>query len=172
MVFRAAQRFDPFSRTPMALGSARAWDLAVGDVAKQLVAERVLGVTSDGRSARPLNEVPAHERRQQLVGIDARDAADRLERADPEDVADDSGILQQPLLDVGQPVQARRDDAVQALRQFLEPPVLDQYSTELLRVERVAADASEQGLVRLGRKHRLLQHRSDQPCGLVVGQGR
>ena len=102
-------------------------------------------------SARSPNELPAHERLQELLSVAARDAADRLERADPEDLADDCRVLQQPLLDIGQRIEARRDDAVEGLRQLLEPAVLDQHSTELLRVQRIAADASEQGLVRLGR---------------------
>ena len=44
-------------------------------------------------------------------------------------------------------IQARSDDAVQALGHLLEPAVLDQDPAELLRVERIAADASEQSLL-------------------------
>jgi hypothetical protein len=170
VVLGAAERVDPLSRTAMALGPTPAWNLVVGDVAKKLVAEGIFHVACDRRAARPLNELPPHERLQKRFGVPARDAADRLECAGPEDLADDGGVLEQLFLDVGQRVQPRRNDPLQGLRQLLEPAVLDQHATQLLRVERVAADAREQRLVRLGRGHRLREHRSDQSCRLALGQ--
>jgi hypothetical protein len=101
MVFGTAQRIDPLSRTPVSLGLGRPRDLVVGDGAKQLMAEGVLGVASDGGVARPLNELPTCERLQKPVNVPARDAAHRLERAEPEDPSDDRRILQQSFLGIG-----------------------------------------------------------------------
>jgi hypothetical protein len=37
---------------------------------------------------------------QKLISVLARNATDRRERADPEDFADNRGVLQQPFLDI------------------------------------------------------------------------
>ena len=118
------------------------------------------------------NELAADEPLKELFSVAARDVADRFDGARPECLPDDCRVLQHPLLDVRQRIEPCRDDATQAVGQLLEPAVLDEHSTELFRVQRVAADAGKQGLVRLGRNRSPLEERGDQLGGTAPGQGR
>ena len=94
VVFRTTERLDPLGRTAVTFGSPGAWDLVVGDVAKELMAERELGVVGDGRAPLPLSELSSDKRLEKPFRVGTRDAADGLERADPEDLADYRGVLQ------------------------------------------------------------------------------
>ncbi len=73
-------------------------DLAVGDVANEHVAEGVLGLARDGGAPLAADELLALERVQALLDCPALAPAERRERAEPEDLADDGGVLEQLLL--------------------------------------------------------------------------
>ena len=94
--------------------------------------------------------------------------------AGPEDLPDDGCVLEQALLRSGQPVEARRDDALERLgkRELLGRALLEVQLGELLGVERVAARALEQRLLDVGGKQRAVEQVPDQRGGLLVGQRR
>ena len=144
VVVRATQRIDPFGRAAVAPNAAGAGDLAIRDFAQQLVSEGVLDVAGHRRAAGSLNELPSRQAMQKFVSFLPREPTNCLERANPEHLANDGRVLQEPLLDVGEQVQARGDDAVNGLRQLRESAVLQQDPTELLGVQRVAPNAGEQ----------------------------
>jgi hypothetical protein len=66
------------------------------------VAKRVLDVPCDGGELRSLDELSPDEPAQDVVGIAAGDAADHPDGAGPERFPEDCGILQHPLLIIGQ----------------------------------------------------------------------
>jgi hypothetical protein len=80
------------------------------------VAKGVLALARNRRAPRPLHELLPLEPVQHLLRIPARDPADALDRAEPEHLPDDRGILQQRLLFRGQRVESRRDDSLHRLR--------------------------------------------------------
>ena len=74
----------------MLLRALGAWDLSVRDVAHEQVLERVLGFTLDRAPPRTLHELLLLQRVQLLLR--------RVERAEPEHLSDDRGVLQDCLL--------------------------------------------------------------------------
>ena len=107
---------------------------------------------------------------QKLAGIRPGKAANRLECTEPEHLANNRRVLQEPLLDVGEQIQSRGDDAVNGLRYLRELAVFEQDSTELLGVQRVAPDAGQQRIVRHRTKHRPLQECSHKSRGVGLRQ--
>jgi hypothetical protein len=93
VVVGAAKRLDPFRRGEMLVHAGGAGDLAVGDVAHEQVAERVLGLALDRRAAGALDELLALEPEQRFFRRPTLDAADRPHGADPKDLADNRGVL-------------------------------------------------------------------------------
>ncbi len=92
-----------------------------------------------------------------------------VECACPEHLADDGGVLEQPLLGCAQPVDARGDDALQGLRQAElvgRSPFAVEVG-ELLCVERISTGALEQRLLILDGEERRLEEESDQARRLV-----
>ena len=83
--------------------------------------------------------------------------ADRLDRTEPEHLADDGRVLEQRLLGRREAVETSGDDAVHRLRQLLERSDFSQHARELLGVERITARPRYQRLVHVGLEHRLLQ---------------
>src|SRR5439155_11518224 len=112
-----AERLDPAGGAAVPVRARRTRDLPVRDVADEQVPEGVLRLGGDRGRARAAYELLALERVQQLFGLPARDAVDRLDGAEPEHLADDGGILEQALLLPGERVEPRRDDPLNGFRQ-------------------------------------------------------
>ena len=64
---RTSHAFDPLGGQPMFLRSSGAWDLTVGNVANEEVAERVLRLPGHRRAALLTNEFLPVEAVQQLL---------------------------------------------------------------------------------------------------------
>ena len=96
------------------------------------------------------------------------------QRARPEDLADDGGVLEGRLLLGREPVEAGGDDPLQRLgkRQVVRRAALEVELRELLGVERVALRALEQRLLDLRREQRALEHVRDEERGLLVRERR
>ena len=150
LLLRTAERVDPGRRGPMLARSDRARDLAVGDIANQEVSEGVLALACDRRAAAASHELLSLERVQQLLRLPARQAADRLDRTEPEDLSHDGCVLKQQLLLLGQGVEACRDDPLDGVRQLAEVAALEENAGVLLGVERVAARSGEERLSSVG----------------------
>src|SRR5581483_11481176 len=118
--------------------------LAVGDVADEQVAERVLELAGDRGRAVAADELLPLELVQAPLELALLAAGERGERPGPERLADDGRVLAQRLLLRLEQVEACRDHALDALRERLDAPALAQHPDELLGVERVAAGAREQ----------------------------
>ena len=94
------------------------------------------------------------------------------DRTRPEDLADDSRVLQQALLRVGQAVETGGDDALERLGKgelVRRAPFRIQLD-ELLGVERIAPRPLEQSLLRFGGEQRPAKEAPDQLGRLLVGQ--
>ena len=128
LVVGPPERLDPGRHALMLPGPHRARDLPVGDVPYQHVAEAVLRLAPHRRSAGALHELLPLQRVQELFGLPTGDAVAVRNRAEPEHLADDGGVLQETLLLLRQGVEPRRDDALHRLRQrgdgtaFVEGP--------------------------------------------------
>ena len=122
------------------------------------MAERVLVLTADGGAPLAPKQALALERVQ--ARSSARRRAPRApQRARPEHLAEHRGILDQSLLLGASPSSraAMIPWMVSGSGRSSAEPRSDVQARELLGVERVAAGALEQRLLRLGRQHRLLE---------------
>ena len=131
----------------MLLRPRRARDLRVRDVTDEQVAEDVLALLSDGRAPLPAHELLPLEPVQEQLGFAPVPVADPLERAEPEDLADDGRVLEQELLLDRKRIEARGDDSLHRLGEPEAAPVLAElvdHARELLGVERVAPGALDQ----------------------------
>ncbi len=137
------------------------------------MAERELGLPFDrGQPGRP-NEIPAHELMEAVAHRPVVEPADRRQRSRPEHLAENRGVLKQGLALGAQRVQAGCDQRLKRLRnRDVVAGTFAQHLHELLGVERVAAGALEQALLRLGREHRPFEQSTDQPRRVVVRERR
>jgi hypothetical protein len=93
------------------------------------------------------------------------------QRASPEHLADHGGVLEQSLAVGAQGVEAGGDQRLHRVGDSPladEPAAVGEQAHELLRVERVAACALEESLLRLRRQHRPLEQRSNQAGRLLI----
>ena len=125
----------------MLLAARRTGDLAVGHVADQDMAERVLLGARHRAPPRPLDEVLPLERVERLLELPPIAAAQPDERCAPEHLPDHGGVLQQTLLLRRKPVEPARDDALHTLgeRSAGVGTPLDEHPRVLLRVQWIAA---------------------------------
>ena len=98
VILGTAQRLDPFRSALMLLRACSTRDLRVRDVADEQMAEDVLALLAHGRTPLPAHELLPLEAMQEQLGLTPVTAADPLERAEPEDLADDRCVLKQQLL--------------------------------------------------------------------------
>ena len=101
----------------MLLGSGCTRDLRVGDVADEEMAKQVLALVPDRGAALATHELLALEAVEHVFGLGSVQLADPLHGAEPEDLADNRGVLKKQLLLEGDRVEARRDDALHGLRE-------------------------------------------------------
>ena len=132
----------------------------------------VLVLARDRRAPRSLDELLALEPEEEIVGLRASRAVERRERAEPEDLADDGRVLEQPLLVLGERVEARGDDSLDGVGQLFEIALLEQHAGVLLGVERVAPGPGEKRLLGLRIQQRLLEQRLHQAGRLLVRERR
>src|SRR5580765_3119070 len=111
----------------MLLRAVDAGDLPVRDVAHEYMLERVLGLALDGAAPRALHEL--------FLAEDVELLLSSTQRTEPEDLADDCGVLQQRLLLRRQRVETRRDDPLHRLRQPAVALSLREHACKLLRVQ-------------------------------------
>ena len=118
VVLRPAERLDPGRRALVALRSGAPGDLAVGDVADEQVPERVLVLAAHRGAPLAADELLPLERVQPLLRVlRARALADRADGAEPEDLPEHRGVLEELLLARRKPVEAGRDDPLDVLRE-------------------------------------------------------
>ena len=98
------ERLDPFGRPPMAVDARSPRHLPVRHVADDHVSERVLSLAGDGRPSLPVDELLALEREQTLLELERLESRERCQRVRPEDLAEDSGVLEKRLLVVSEQV--------------------------------------------------------------------
>ena len=96
-----------------------------------------------------------------------------VKRSGPEHLSDDCRVPQELLLREGQPVESRRDDALERFRQGqrLRGPLLEEELSELLGVEGITAGSLEQRGLRLGHEHGCAEESREKDRGVVVRQG-
>ena len=99
----------------MLLRPRRARDLRVRDVTDEQVAEDVLALLSDGRAPLAAHELLPLEPVQKQLGLAPVPVADPLQRAEPEDLADDCRVLEQELLLDRKRIEAGGDDSLHRL---------------------------------------------------------
>lgn len=128
--------------------------------------EGELALSLDRRAPLPPDEPLSFEGMQRLRSFPFV----ALKTAGPEDLADDGGILEKAFLGARQAVEARRDDALQRLRQR-EPfggATFEVEVGELLGVQWVAAGSLQQRLLGLGGDDRTVEQGGEQSCCLLV----
>jgi hypothetical protein len=174
-VLCAHLRLDPGGDAPMTLAARRARDLRVRDVTHQDVPERVLLLALHRRPPVATDELLPLECAQRLVHLPGA-AALSDERAAPEDLPGDGGVLDQLLLRPGECVEPRGDQALQRVGYgqvaAAGAAALGDEPRELLGVERVPARAREDGVLQVGRQHRALEHRMDELRRLGLAERR
>ncbi len=141
----------------MLVGPSRTRDLAVGDLADEQVPEGVLALAPDRRLPVASDELPPLELVQAALEPPALVAGDGGERAEPEDLAEDGGVLQQRLLAWLERVEPGGDNALYRLGQCQlarNGAALGQHPRELLGVERVAAGVRDERALHRCRQHR------------------
>ena len=115
------ERLDPLGRPAVPLGTTRARDLRVRDVAHEDVPERVLGVGRDGATTVAADELLPLELVEPVLDRRLVDAAEVRERPGPEDLADHRCVLDQELLVGRKPVEPGGDDPLDRLGER-QPP--------------------------------------------------
>src|SRR5690242_12998105 len=115
VVLGTAERVEPRSRALVPLGAGAARDLAVGDLADEHVAERVLLLPADRGTALPAHELLPLERVQPLPGSLQLVVSDRAYGTEPEDLAEHRRVLEELLLLGRKPVEAGGDDSLYVL---------------------------------------------------------
>ena len=175
----------PGRRGPV-LGAPRGpRDLPVADVADQRVPEGEFGLAVDRGDRLGPNQLLAGEFVEGLSHRAFITAADGRDRARPEHLPDDGGVLEHGLARRGQGVQAGRDQRMDRLRNpdvgalgqtpgALIPHqqgLVLEHPDELLCVERVPARPFEQQVLDVLGKGRPVEQRRHQPGSLVLRQG-
>src|SRR5918993_2935061 len=159
VILGPSEGLDPDGSALMLLGSVGSRNLAVGNVAHERVQEGILGVSLDRRASLAADEFPALEVMQRLL---ERPSAilptDRPDGSEPEDLADDSCILEQCLLLSAQRIQTRGDQTLDGFgKRQVAVPGRSRDPGELFSVERVPAGALEQSGLDLSGKHRAVE---------------
>src|SRR5207249_6634 len=122
----------------------RTRDLSVRDVADDNVAERILGLVGDCAALLTTNELLASERAQARLDLLATCMSGCVQRAGPEDLAQDRCILQDALLLYREQIEPCGDDALHRLGQIaIRRAALGGHAHELFRVEGITAGACE-----------------------------
>jgi hypothetical protein len=125
----------------MLLGPLRLAHPRVGDVADEYVLEAECAVTGDRRAFLRHDELPLEEEVEHRADVEI--GRQMVERATPEDAADQRSALQQPL-DVGiEPVDSGSDQGLDAVRDPLEDVVVHQHPRDLLEEQWIALGALE-----------------------------
>ena len=164
----AAERLDPFGRAPVLRRPARRAGSA---------RTRRRGRASGGRrtrSRRPTDErrvaadeLLALERVEPSLELARSRATDRGERSDPEDLADDGGVLEQASSPRAASASSRAammpcTDSGSVRRGRSRARLDRQHPGELLGVERVAAGAASSACLQLGRQHASVEELCEQ----------
>jgi len=139
------------------------------------VPERELGLAFHRRGARRPDEFLAHELVQTFPDVALVTIADRGERARPENLAHDRGIVEERLSVRRECVEPRRDHRLHGLRYrnvALERAAVCEHACELLGVEGVSARALEQSLLRLRGQHRAVEQESEEVRSLLRAERR
>jgi hypothetical protein len=111
-VFWTAQRLEPVRDATMLLPALRAWNLLVGDLADERVAERILRLASDRAPPLPLDELAPFEQMECRL----RRLALVAEPSHPEHAPENRRVLEQLLLFAVEDVEAGGDEPLDRLR--------------------------------------------------------
>jgi hypothetical protein len=175
---------DPGRDGPVPGHPGRPRELAVGDLAGQVVPEGVLGLAGDRRAADGADERPAGQLLEAGPGGGRVVAGDGTKRPRPEDRADDGGVLEQGPELGGEGVEPGGDHRLDRVGQdrlggrephravvALQQALVVQHAADLLGVQRVAADAAQQGGVGPVASDGPAEQGRDQAGGVGVRQG-
>ena len=133
---------DPLREHAVLLRPQRLAHPAVGDVADQHVLEAECAIAGDGRPFLRDDEFVVEQAVEQRVDFEV--GHEPVQRAPPEDPADQRCALENALLARLQPVDAGRDHRLDAVRDAVEPFVVPEHPHDLLEEERVALGPVEQ----------------------------
>ena len=150
-------------------GSCSARDLPVRDVADERMPEHVLRLPPERRQPRRPEELLAGELVKAAADLVRAPSSHGLERAGPEDLADDGGVLEHRLPVGRQRVEPRGDDALDGVgqRQVLRRSDFEEQPHVLLGIQGIAACPLEQGGLSLCWKDSSLEQPRDESCGFV-----
>ena len=179
----AGDLLDPGGDRPVLGDPGRPRELAVGHLAGEVVPEGVLALAGDRGAAGGADERPAGQLLEVGLGAGRVPPADREQRPRPEHRADHRGVLQQRSALGGEGVQPGGDQGVDRVGKdrvggrephrgpvaLQQAPVVE-HAADLLGVERVAADAPQQGGVGLVLVDGPPEQGGEQAGGVVVRQ--
>ena len=161
----------------MLIGTSGSWDLAVGNIAREHVSERVLRVGGDRRPLLAADEFLPLEAVQSFLSGPRLNVADPCHGPQPEDLSNHSRVLEEGLLLFAQRVQTRRDDPLDRLgkRRLAvsdREVSVGHHPRKLLGVQRISPGTLKQRRLRLGRQDRPLEKGREQVRRLFVVQRR
>ena len=179
----AGDLLDPGGDRPVLGDPGRPRELAVGHLAGEVVPEGVLALAGDRGAAGGADERAAGQLLELGLGAGRVPPADREQRPRPEHRADHRGVLQQRSALGGEGVQPGGDQGVDRVGKdrvggrephrgpvaLQQAPVVE-HAADLLGVERVAADAPQQGGVGLVLVDGPPEQGGEQAGGVVVRQ--
>ena len=167
---------DPGGSGPMPSGSAGARDLRVADVAHQQMPEAIFLLTLHRAAPGGPDQLLASQLVEGELHLARIALSHAGERSRPKHLADHRGVLEQALALRRERVQASGDQGLHRvgeghlLERAGQQVAVAEQAHELLRVQRVAPGAVEQGLLGRRRQHRPLEEQRDQRRRLVVGE--
>ena len=156
----ARPTLEPGGGRAVTRGASGAGDLGVADVPDQQVPEAVLGLVLHRGGGRATDELLARELVQRLLDVARVPVAHLGQRAGPEHLAHDRGVLEQALALLRERVQPRGNQRLHRVRHLLDHlaqlPAVGQQAHELLRIQGVASCPLQQRPLGLRRQHRAL----------------
>ena len=160
------ETLDPSRGAQVQVGPFGARNLCIGDVPHQHVDEGVLGIAFDRRPPFSAHKAHPGQRVQARFELAAWRRVQRFDGAEPEGASEHGGVLQQRLVGRVEPVEPRRDHALDRVRDLHVAALLGEHQSELLGVQRVATGSRKDLRGRVGHEAR------DELLGLDVGQRR
>ena len=156
---RGAGGRDPLGGEAVLLRTRGPWELRVGDVAHERMAEGKLLLARDRRASLPAEELLPDEALHELV---RRVRAERLDAATPEQLPQHRRVLQQLLLGRIEQVEPCGDDALDRVGELRARRRAAQHPRVFLRVQRVPAGLLQQASLHAGIERRASEQLGEQ----------
>ena len=167
------ERLHPFGHAPVRVRPASARNLSVRDVPHEHMAKDVGGLAGNRGAPFSAHELLPLERVQPTLDLGAIEIERSRDRADPEDLADDGSGLDQCLLVGRERVEPRGDDPLDRLgKRQLRLSAWREHPHVLLRIEWIAAGASQKLCAALRAEGPVRQKGRQEQTGLRIGERR